>query len=272
MSTVKIIASAAIVLGSLIAGLFLIGEQSLNQKMDEKKNGPAAEHNTKAALSLQPLSEPVPNPQTDPTTTQPPQTTAVPEEIPLDQTNDTRRLTQLIVRQMMSQNPNTLLGKNGSGPGVDPEALTAQFVQEFAVTDYQPFVPAVKLSDIKIVPTSESAYQTYFSILRESAAKNTSSLNAASFSPDDLQRIESSLNRSFQTLITAPTPAKLAEFHRRSLELVGAQKNIFAALIKIGEDPVKAFAAYRALPLVFREVAVLRAEIAGFINREKIVL
>ena len=281
MTTLKIIASITIILGSLAAGTLIVGKQSLqkagspekpgkqNLSFKQAQNPPpvytpqSPEQDTRTALALQGSAEPI---DTEP---------IVRAEPVADDGNETRRFAELIAKQIANQDLSGPAGDKINLNDIDTEAVAESLVAGFAETDYEKFLTPVPADEIRTLTAKDAlSYRAYFSSLEGIVKRNASgtSFDPDALSPDELALMESALAKIFKEALTLAVPAPLKELHRKQVELIGAQKNIFSALKELNEDPVRAFAAYRALPLVSREMAVVRAEFAGFLKRENISL
>lgn len=280
MTTFKIIVSAAILLGSVTAGVFIIGRNALDR--GTARGNPATHDQSRAsAPEATPLFEELPDYENDKPglgaeTFESPDA-ANEEPTRLSENNETRQFAQTIARQIAEQTPDgsSLAGGRIDFKNIDTEAVAASLVENFTATDYEKFLSPVFLDEIKTVPAGGAeTYRVFFSALDKAVKRNVAGVNLdpENLDLEGLAAMESAIGRIVSELLLIPAPAPLAELHRRQIELVGAQKNIFSAFKDVENDPVRAFGAYRALPLVSKELAVVRAEFIGFLNREKISL
>lgn len=187
------------------------------------------------------------------------------------------RFTHNLTDTLTSQIAQSIIQKNPTGPLVSAtssriminskevvdQALAAAKRQAAA----EPFEPVLSEKMLHLTTdASQAAQQRYFIDLEREvdSALSQSLIDTRNPQKSDFQKMAQDRQKLFDTLLASPVPQPLAQLHLRFLSLLGAQKNIFAALANKDQDPLRALLATKIAPQVAADAGELNRDIADY--------
>ncbi len=268
MARAKKLAPFLLVVFSVIAGIFIIGLRATDKTAvseSGRETAPQGGGQTSANRT-----EPVPpqNRKKDPS----PHIAALTEAIGGAQTADDANLTtviaQEIVQKIISKNPPGSLKKNGGGiAAVAPDALIEEVVAK-RLSEFDPAQFTENISPSSLVVTAvndDTAVAAYVAGLNAALKKHYARLPvgviASGLAAEKFAAITATLDTVISDLYSLPVPPRAASFHAKQIGLFTAQKNIFAAIADMQNDPFKALLAVQALKGAQETMRALREEL-----------
>jgi hypothetical protein len=244
--------------GSVAAGLFIVGQKSLEPKVENAKIESLAEavaesNAVRAEASSERVSR-VANAQ-------------------VIQSNVTEEIAKKIASEITAKNPDgpSLLEGKQAISAIDPLALTDAILEEqLSKFNYQDFKPTASQAGLKLVPSTPKALTEYFVSLKGTLGKHAYTLSGANVATANFVALEAAAGNLAEALRTLPIPAPLAPLHAEEVSLVTAQANIFSALARSEEDPFRALLALQALPLVDADFKTLTTTFTTFIEEQQV--
>jgi hypothetical protein len=192
----------------------------------------------------------------------------------LPENSQSLNLTEKLTDRLTSD----IIEKNPTGPTVDETGATinAPSPEKFAVDtlneelqnfDPETLIPIIEEKDILVISptTQENAvayFNQYFGILRDRLSK----IKIDPVNPElsDFIGISRSYKQAMADLAAVQTPDQLVDIQIQSLELIGAQANIFELYSKQAEDPLKALFAAKLQEQISTEASELQQKVLSY--------
>jgi len=146
----------------------------------------------------------------------------------------------------------------------DPAALADELLAAaLEGFDYQSLKQEVIDSDLRIITEHDSEtvvedYLNEFQLILKRNALEVSLLDE--FSPYSLQQLVNIYQQTVNELYILPVPEEYVSLHKREIELVSAQKEIFKLAGEYNQDPMQAFLALQAIEIIDQELAKLKED------------
>lgn len=196
-------------------------------------------------------------------------TTLIPQNV--QSLNLTEKLTDKLTTEIIEKNPTgpTTSGVAQTINSPEPAAFAARALQEQLQSfDAQTLIPLISESDIIIVSptTARNAteyFQRYFTILENNLLKVSIDAEHPEFT--DFVTISKQYKRAMAELAATKTPDKIIDIQLQSLEILGAQANIFEIYSKQTEDPLKALFAAQLQEQLVIEAGELQEKVLSYI-------
>jgi len=172
-----------------------------------------------------------------------------------------------------------LIKKNPKGPsiangeqfinGINPDTLVEQLLKDSSL-DIGSFAPTITLADLIIDnDVSQKAIKTYFSkldILFQSTRKSLLAVKTT----DPLAQFYTS-GEILGTLVTSlknlSVPQVLQNLHKKQIEIIATEQNIFFAIGNAKTDPVTGITAFHLFPDVLEKVQFFEIELIATKNK-----
>lgn len=168
--------------------------------------------------------------------------------------NMTENLIEELTNTFVVDNPNKTQSADVKGFfSLDPDHLADEVLQKgLSEFDYSSLKPRVSYSDLNIIQDANDAdiqlyFEQYASILLDKNFKN----------PASAKDLYLAYKKAEDQLYVLKVPEELAEFHKKTIELFGAKKNIYEKAARLEEDPLAALLALKYLDAVNQEIADL---------------
>lgn len=198
----------------------------------------------------------------------------VPPEI--SQTNLTDVLTDELAKEIVEKNPEGPAANGGLGIiPPNPNELVAQVIEEqlqsFDVDAVWPYITEDQITVLSPATTDNRRlyFKAYFDILGKRLLTNY--LTSSPPTPAQLMMVSTAYKETMADLAAVSTPDDFVEMHIQTLELLGAQANIFEIISQYEQDPLKAYLANLLREDITQEASELREKMVSYIEEHPVV-
>lgn len=193
-----------------------------------------------------------------------PKTENLPTENPANLENSDKNSTAEIAKELALE----LAKKNQTGAApLKPDQLVNGFLDEkLANLDSATFKTEVKLESLKIVKNFDKKFaEDYFKNLQMILRNNLSESSI-----EDFGALAKLYQKAIGQLYSLNVPESLAGIHKRELEILTVQKNVFEILADYEKDPFKALVAAEVAKESYKDLSDLKAEMLNFIRKNNL--
>lgn len=191
--------------------------------------------------------------------------TLVPPEI--SSANLTEVLTTELAKEIVEKNPEGPAETTGVIPPNPNELITQVLEEQLQNFDVDSIWPLITEDQIVILtPTTEKNRRDYFRDYLDIITTGLPAQRIVSSPPTSAELM--TLSRAFKDtmaeLSELSVPSEVVDMHIQTLELLGAQANVFEIISNYEQDPLKAYLANQLREVIAQEAAELRGKMVSY--------